>query len=151
MATSICKELGVKYVISKAQDEQHKNLLKKVGADLIVFPEVFMSKKLSIALTDPYANEILKISGKYKIVEIKCPAKWIEKSIVELNVRNKYNITIIFIKRNNEIIEPSPELVFEKGDGLIIAGADKNIESIENKLIDTVDFKDVFTDAFSEE
>ncbi len=151
LATLACKELGVKYIIAKAQNEQHKALLEKVGADLVIFPEVFMSKKLSLALTDPYSNEILKLTDKYKIVEIKCPAKWIDKSIVELNVRNKFNITIIFIKRNNEIIEPSPELVFEKGDGLIIAGADKNIEAIENKLIDTVDFKDILTDAFSEE
>ena len=131
LATLACKELGVKYIIAKAQNEQHKALLEKVGADLVIFPEVFMSKKLSLALTDPYSNEILKLTDKYKIVEIKCPAKWIDKSIIELNVRTKFNITIIFIKRNDELIEPSPELVFEKGDGLIIAGADKNIESIE--------------------
>ena len=151
LATLGCKELGVKYIIAKAQNEQHKALLEKVGADLVIFPEVFMSKKLSLALTDPYSNEILKLTDKYKIVEIKCPVKWVEKSIVELNVRNKFNITVIFIKRNNEIIEPTPELIFEKGDSLIIAGNEKNIEAIENKLIDTVDFKDVLTDAFSEE
>lgn len=151
LATLACKELGVKYIIAKAQNEQHKILLEKVGADLVIFPEVFMSKELSLALTDPYSNEILKLTDSYKIVEIKCPAKWIEKSIIDLNVRKKYNITIIFVKRNNEIIEPTSELIFEKGDSLIIAGIDKNIESIENKLIDTVDFKDVFTDAFNEE
>ena len=151
LATLGCKELGVKYIIAKAHNEQHKGLLEKIGADLVIFPEVFMSKKLSLALTDPYSNEILKLTDKYKIVEIKCPAKWIEKSIAELNVRNKFSITVIFIKRDGEIIEPNPELVFEKGDSLIIAGTDKNIEAIENKLIDTVDFKDVFTDAFSEE
>lgn len=151
LATLGCKELGVKYIIAKAQNEQHKALLEKVGADLVIFPEVFMSKKLSLALSDPYSNEILKLSDKYKIVEIKCPAKWDGKTIIELNVRKKFNITVIFIKRDGEIIEPTPELIFEKGDGLIIAGADKNIEAIENKLIETVDFKDVFTDAFSEE
>ena len=151
LATLGCKELGVKYIIAKAQNEQHKALLEKVGADLVIFPEVFMSKKLSLALSDPYSNEILKLSDKYKIVEIKCPAKWDGKTIIELNVRKKFNITVIFIKRDGEIIEPTPELVFEKGDSLIIAGNEKNIEAIENKLIETVDFKDVFTDAFSEE
>ena len=151
LATLGCKELGVKYIIAKAQNEQHKALLEKVGADLVIFPEVFMSKKLSLALSDPYSNEILKLSDKYKIVEVKCPAKWDRKTIIELNVRKKFNITVIFIKRNGEIIEPTPELVFEKGDSLIIAGNEKNIEAIENKLIDTVDFKDVLTDAFSEE
>ena len=70
LATLGCKELGVKYIIAKAQNEQHKALLEKVGADLVIFPEVFMSKKLSLALSDPYSNEILKLSDKYKIVEV---------------------------------------------------------------------------------
>lgn len=151
LATSICKELGVKYVISKAQDEQHKTLLKKVGADLVVFPEVLMGKKLSIALTDPYSNEIMKVSEKYKIVEIKCPTKWVGKSLEELAVRKKYSVTIIFIKREEEIIEPLAEVVFEKGDGLIIAGSIKNINLVENKSDDVVDITNTISDALSEE
>lgn len=151
LATLSCKELGVKYIIAKAYNEQHKDLLEKIGADLVLFPEVFMSKKLSLALTDPYSNEILKLTDNYKIVEIKCPGKWVGKTIEELAVRKKFNITIIFVKREEEIIEPTPDLALEKGDSLIIAGMLKNIEAIENKLIDTVDFTDVFTDAFSEE
>ena len=95
LTTSICKELGVGYVVAKARDEQHKAILKKIGADLIVFPEVFMGKKLSVALAEPYANEILKVSDKHKIVEIKCPPKWAGKSVEELAVRKKYAITII--------------------------------------------------------
>lgn len=151
LATLSCKELGVGYIIAKAHNDQHKDLLEKIGADLVLFPEVFMSKKLSLALTDPYSNEILKLTDNYKIVEIKCPSNWVGKNVLDLNVRKKFNITIIFIKRGEEIIEPVSESILEKGDSLIIAGTDKNIESIENKLIDTVDFTDVFTDAFSEE
>ena len=150
LATLSCKELGVKYIMATAHNEQHKGLLEKIGADLVVFPEVFMSKKLSLALTDPYSNEILNLTDKYKIVEIKCPVKWIGQSIRDLDVRKKFTVTVILIKRNNEIIEPDPDVVFEKGDSLIISGNYKNIEAIENKLIDTVDFKDVLTDAFSE-
>ena len=96
LATLSCKELVVNYIISKAHNDQHKDLLEKIGADMVLFPEVFMSKKLSLALTDPYANEILKLTDNYKIVEIKCPAKWVDKSIEEIAVRKKYCITIIF-------------------------------------------------------
>lgn len=151
LATSICKELGVGYVVAKACDEQHKILLKKIGADLIVFPEVFMGKKLSVALTEPFANEILKVSEKHKIVEIKCPTKWVGKCIEELAVRKKYSVTIIFIKREEEIIEPAPEVVFEEGDEIIIAGSSKNINSIVNKSDDTVDITTVLTDGLNEE
>ena len=151
LTTSICKELGVDYVVAKARDEQHKALLKKIGADLVVFPEVFMGKKLSVALTDPFANEILKVSEKHKIVEIKCPAKWVGKSIEELAVRKKYSLTIIFIRREEEIIEPTAEVVFEQGDELIIAGSNKNINAVVNKIDDTVDISNVLNDALTEE
>lgn len=151
LATSICKELGVGYVVSKARDEQHKTLLKKIGADLIVFPEVFMGKKLSVALTEPYANEILKVSQKHKIVEIKCPEMWVGKNIEELSIRRKYSITIIFIRREGEIIEPTPEIVFEKYDELIIAGSIKNINAVVNKIDDAVDITNVLNDALNEE
>lgn len=151
LTTSICKELGVDYVVAKARDEQHKALLKKIGADLVVFPEVFMGKKLSVALTEPFANEVLKVSEKHKIVEIKCPAKWVGKSIEELAIRRKYSITIIFIRREEEILEPAAEVVFEKGDELIIAGSNKNINSVVNKIDDTVDISNVLNDALTEE
>ena len=151
LATLSCKELGVKYIIAKAQNDQHKELLDRIGADLVFFPEVFMSKKLSLALTDPFSNEIIKLTDDFKIVEIKCPSNWVDKNIIDLNVRKKYNITIIFIKRDGKIIEPTGEEKLQKGDSLVIAGNSKNIESIENKLIDTIDFTDVFTDAFNEE
>lgn len=151
LTTSICKELGVDYVVAKARDEQHKTLLKKIGADLVVFPEVFMGKKLSVALTEPFANEILKVSEKYKIVEIKCPAKWVGKSIEELAIRRKYSITIIFIRREEDIIEPLADIIFEQGDELIIAGSTKNINSVVNKIDDTVDISNVLNDALTEE
>lgn len=151
LTTSICKELGVDYVVAKARDEQHKTLLKKIGADLVVFPEVFMGKKLSVALTEPFANEILKVSEKHKIVEIKCPAKWVGKSIEELAIRRKYSITIIFIRREEDIIEPLADIIFEQGDELIIAGSTKNINSVVNKIDDTVDISNVLNDALTEE
>ena len=151
LATLSCKELGVKYVIAKAQSEQHKELLEKIGADLVVFPEVFMSKKLTTALTDPYVNELIKLTNNYRIVEIKCPTNWVEKTIERINVRKKYNINIIFIKRDGVIIEPFLDAVLEESDSLVIAGTPKNIDAIENKVKDEINMKEVLSDAISEE
>lgn len=151
LATLTCKELKVPYIIAKAQTDEHKELLERIGADLVLFPEVFMSKKLTTALTDPFVNELIKLTDNYKIVEMKCPTNWVDKSIAGINVRKKYNITIIFIKRDGLIIEPYPEAVLEEGDSLVIAGTPKNIDAIENKVKDPMNFKDIFSDAFSEE
>ena len=146
-----CKELEVPYVIAKAQNNQHKELLDKIGVDLVVFPEVYMSKKLATALTNPLTNEISKITDDYKIVEIICPAKWVGKSVVELNIRKKYGVSIILIKSEETIIEPLPETVFEKGDSLFIIGSNKNIDSVENKIAEIVDLENRFIESSQNE
>ena len=151
LSTLICKELGVPYIIAKAQNDQHKELLEKVGANLVIFPEVYMSKKLATALVDPYANELVKLTDNYKIVEIKCPTGWEGKTIGEINVRKKYNVNIILIRREEDVIEPLPESLLEDGDSLVIAGTPKNIESIEHKVDEKVNMKTLFADALSED
>ncbi len=151
LATLICKELGVPYIIAKAQSDIHKELLEKVGADLVVFPEVYMSKKLTTALVDPYVNELVKFTDNYKIIEVKCPNNWEGRSIGEIGVRKKYNVNIILVRRGEEVIEPTPETDLQEGDFLIIAGTQKNIESIEHKVEEVVDMKTLFADALSEQ
>ncbi len=151
LATLNCKELKVPYIIAKSQSDQQKDILEKIGVDLVVFPEVYMSKKLSSALLDPLTNEIVKLTDNYKIVEIMCPTNWAGKSISEVNIRKKYGINVIFIKRDGNIIEPFPEAVLERADSIVISGTPKNIEVVENKIDDAVNLKDRFTDAISEE
>ena len=97
-------------------------ILEKIGVNLVIFPEVFMSKKLAKALTDPLTNEIAKISNDYKIVEMICPEKWADKSILDLNVRKKFGISVVPIKSGENLIEPLPETIFEKGDTLFVLG-----------------------------
>ena len=151
LATEICIELEVPYIIAKAQSDKHKILLEKIGANLVVFPEVYMSKRLVTALVDPFANEIIRLTDNYKIVEVVCPEKWVGKSLQEANVRKKFGITIIFIKRNGEILEPEADAVLEQGDILVVAGTPKNIDSIENKVTDFIDIRDIFQDASEDE
>ena len=151
LATLIVKELGVPYIIAKAQNEQHKDLLEKVGADLVLFPEVYMSKKLASTLSDPFSNDIISITDNYKIVETRCPQSWADKTIIDVNVRKKYGINIVVIKRDGETIEPMPETVMEKGDTLIVSGSPKNIETVVNKVNDLIDLKDILNEATTEE
>lgn len=147
LATEICIELQVPYIIAKAQSDKHKILLEKIGADLVVFPEVYLSKRLVTALVDPFANEIIRLTDNYKIVEMKCPASWHDKSLQELNIRKKYGLTIIFIKREGAIIEPFAEEVFKQGDILVVAGSPKNIDGVESKVTEFIDIRDIFQDA----
>ena len=97
LTTLICKELGVEYVVAKAQNEQHKKVLEKIGADMVVFPETYMGKKVANMLNNPSMNDIMNLTEDLKIVEIPTPDIWQDKSILDINVRQKYKVSIIFV------------------------------------------------------
>ena len=82
---------------------------------------------------------------------MKCPNNWVGKTIIDVNMRKKFGVTIILIKRGEDVIEPTAESVFEKNDSLVVGGALKNIDVVKNKTADMVDFTTVITDALSEE
>lgn len=133
LTTLICKDLGVKYVVAKAQNEQNKKVLEKIGADLVVFPEVYVGNKIASILTNPCINEIVNLNPVNVIAEMPLPEDWQNKTIIDIGVRKKYNITIIFIKRNEEIINPVAETMLLKGDVLIMAGDKKTLKQLSFK------------------
>ena len=151
LTTLICKDLGVKYVVAKAQNDQHKKVLERIGADMVVFPEVYMGKKVASMLDNPSMNEIMSLTDNYKIVEIPVPDGWCDKTIKEIDIRKKHKISVIFIKRGEEVISPEPETQFLKGDLLIISGDIKKIEDLSNKTSEVLDLTRSLQDALESE
>jgi len=151
LTTLICKDLGVKYVVAKAQNEQHRKVLERIGADMVVFPEVYMGKKLANMLTNPSMNEIMNLTDNYKIVEIPVPDDWCEKTIIDVDVRKKHRISVIFIKRGEKVVSPEAETVFQKGDILIVAGETEKLENLSNKTSEVIDVKHTLQDALQSE
>lgn len=139
LTTLICKNLGVKLVVAKANSEAHKEVLEKIGADVVVFPEDYTGQKVAKMLSNPSVNEIMKLTDKFKIVEIATPDDWQEKTILELNIRHKYHISVIVIKRDDYVIYPEPETELKKGDVLLVAGEPKRIAAISNGSSDVID------------
>ena len=139
LTTLICKDLGVKYVVAKAQNEQNKKVLERIGADLVIFPEVVVGKKIASMLSNPSQNEVLSLADNYVIAEIAIPDDWTQKSILESNIRKKYNVSIIFIKRQDTIINPEPETVLQQGDVLVVAGKKDKIDAISKKSSEVLD------------
>ena len=150
LTTLNCKDLGVDYIVAKAQTDQHKKVLERIGANMVVFPENYMGKKVANMLSNPSINEILNLTDSYKIVEIATPDKWINKSIGELNVRNKYKVSIIFVRRGEEIITPEAETVLNLGDILIVAGEENKLENLSNKASEVIDASHSLQDALEE-
>lgn len=139
LTTLICKDLGVNLIVAKANSEAHKEVLERIGADVVVFPEDYTGQKVAKMLSNPSVNEVMKLTDKFKIVEIAIPDSWQDKSIVEIDVRRKYHVSIIVVKRDDYVIYPEPETELKKGDILLVAGEPKRIEEITKYSTDVID------------
>jgi trk system potassium uptake protein TrkA len=145
MITLALKELGVKHVIVKAKSEIHAKILKRVGADRIVFPEREMAEKLAESLASPKIFDIIEVSDTYGIIEMVAPKKIVNKTLREVKMRDKYKVSIIAIKRKVPYSKPdgttdfkdeiivgpggSDELI--SGDVLILLGKNEDIEKVQ--------------------
>ncbi|GAB6171822.1 TrkA family potassium uptake protein [Paradesulfitobacterium aromaticivorans] len=121
LITLMLKEMGVKYVVAKAQTALHGKVLSRIGADKIIYPEKDMGMRLAYNLVTANIMDLIELSPDYSIVEIKAPAKFWERTLGELELRAKYGISIIAIKKAGEIvIAPGAEAKIEEQDILVI-------------------------------
>ena len=130
------KELGIKTIIAKAINKKHGKILIKVGATEIVYPEEHMGKRIAELIIDTDIKERLKFSDNFVLVEVKAPSTFWNNSLINLDVRNKYNINIVGIKKAQEEFIPNPtaNIIIEEGDILMIITDKKSVEAF-NKLI----------------
>ncbi|WP_243290878.1 TrkA family potassium uptake protein [Bacillus sp. FJAT-47783] len=134
LTTLMLKELGVKYITVKAQNDYHEKVLTKIGADSIVHPERDMGKRIAHNIISNNVLDYLELSDEHSIVEIVANENISGHSIIELDIRAKYGINIVAIKRDKEIIvSPQADEVIQKGDIMIVIGADVDINRFEKK------------------
>ena len=133
LATMMAKELGAKFVIAKAKNDIQKSILEKVGADRVVLPERDMGVRIANTLITTNIIDYINLSDKFAIVEIQPEKNWVNKSILDSNVRAKYGLNIVAIKRQNHIIvSPLPSEVIEEKDTLVVVGKNDVIQRINN-------------------
>lgn len=130
------KELGIKSIIAKAINKKHGKVLTKIGATEIVYPEEHMGKRIAELTMNTDIIEHLKFTDNFVLVEVKAPSIFWNNSLIKLDVRNKYNINIVGIKKSKGEFLPNPtaNVVIEEGDVLVIITDRKTVESF-NKLI----------------
>lgn len=125
------KEGGVSHVVAKASSEIHGKLLKRVGADLVVFPEHEMGCELARSLTRPGILDRFELDPDHSIVEVVVPQEFDGKSILELDLRSRYGLNVLAVCHNDRFeINPSPNLIFKKGSILVVIGANKGINQL---------------------
>ncbi len=134
LITLLCKEIGVKFVIAKAQSELHAKVLYKIGADKVVFPERDMAMRVVHNLVSSNILDYIEVTPEYSLVEIETLSHWVGHSLKELNIRGKYGISVLAIKHGKEIIvAPNGDDIINKDDILVVIGKTKDIARLENK------------------
>jgi trk system potassium uptake protein TrkA len=129
----LLKELGVKKVIAKALGKNHGQVLDKVGADWIIYPERDMGERVANQLLSPNMLNYIELSKEYNIEEIIVPSWMAEKSLRDLDIRAKYNVSVIAIVREgNIIISPSPDQNIHNGDLLVVIGNREDLADFSN-------------------
>ncbi|SHJ85490.1 trk system potassium uptake protein TrkA [Geosporobacter subterraneus DSM 17957] len=134
LITLIVKELGVKYVVAKAQNELHAKVLYKIGADRVVFPERDMGVRVAHNLVSSNILDYIELAPDYSIVEILALKDWEGKSLSELNMRARYGINVMAIKHGAEInISPNALDTIRKDDVLVVIGHNDDVQKLEKK------------------
>ncbi len=138
----LLKEMGIKKVMSRAINSQHASILAKIGVDRVVFPEENTAEQLVRSLLSPQIVDQLELTEDYSIVEVVPPKEFIDKTLHELNIRARYKVTVLGIKRKVPIIndagetDTKEEILFSldadekirQSDILIILGKNTDIE-----------------------
>ena len=134
LVTMMLKEMGLKYIIAKAQSALHGKVLEKIGVDKIVFPERDMGRRIARSLIIPNIKDYIELEPDYSVIEIEALPEFVDKSLSELDLRNKYGINVLAIKRENSFnISPQAKDVIKKGDFLIVIGETKKITELAGK------------------
>ncbi len=121
MAAMLCKEMGVKTVISKCSSEMNCKILSKVGADRVILPEQESGIRLAKNLLSSGFVDILEISSDVSMVELDVRPEWENKSLLELNLRKKYSINIVsIIEDGKATVNIDPEKPLKKTMRLIV-------------------------------
>ena len=127
--TSLLKDLGAQYVVSRAARDVHAKFLLRNGADEIVYPEKQLAKWSAIKFTSEHIFDYIELDSEYAVFEVDVPYNWAGKSIGNLNIRKKHKINLMAIKRNGSLeLAISPETRLTATDTLLVIGKYHDIQ-----------------------
>ncbi len=127
--TSLLKELGARYVVSRASQDIHAKFLLRNGADEIVYPEKQLANWTAIRFSSDHIFDYIELEGDNAIVEVAVPSHWIGKTVGELDIRKKYHINLLATKHNKNLeTSINAETVLTSDISLLVLGSHNNIQ-----------------------
>ena len=121
MAVTLCKEIGVETVIAKCANEMHQKILTRVGADKVVFPENESGIRLAKNLLSSGFVDMVSLAKNVSMIELDVKPEWAEKNLIELNLRKKYSINVVALRKGDMVsVDIDPNAPLGKEDKLIV-------------------------------
>lgn len=126
--TSLLKDLGAKMVVSRAASDVHAKFLLRNGADEIVYPEKQLATWTAIRYSANHISDYIELDDEYAIFEMAVPEAWFDRTVGEINIRQKYNITIMALKRDGKVdMDITSDTCFHRQDGMLVLGKNKDL------------------------
>jgi len=133
LTSIILKELGVKNIVAKAQNALHGKVLEKIGVNYVIYPERDMAIKVARSLVSRNFLEQINLSSTYGIIELYAPRTFVNKSLAEIGLRKKMQVSVLAIRRGDDIIvAPGPDEKILHDDVLVVLGSNVNLEIIND-------------------
>lgn len=130
--TSLLKENGAKYVISKATRDIQAKFLLRNGADEVIYPDRDMAEKVAVQYSADNVFDYIELDEEFSVYEIPVSKEWIGKSIKDIDIRAKYKINILGTKKQGEKMQlmPGADYVFESEEHLMVIGKQEDVNRI---------------------
>jgi trk system potassium uptake protein TrkA len=131
LTTTLCKELGVKNVIVKCANELQKKILTRVGADRVVFPESESGVRMAKNLLSSGFVDLMELSRGVSMIQLDVRQEWLGKSIIELNLRKKYAINVVAIRKGASVdVNVRPDTVLDGDMKLIVIANSERLNKL---------------------
>ena len=127
--TCLLKELGASFVVSRAERDGQEKFLLRNGADKVVYPEKQVAKWAAIRFSSNHILDYIELDEKHSLYEVSVPEAWIGKSVIQLDVRRKYNLNIIAVKKDSAMnFMVTPDTVMTSDMTLLVLGEYKALQ-----------------------
>lgn len=128
--TSLLKEMGAPMVVAKADRSLHARLLLKIGADEVVFPERDMAQRTAVRFSVNGALEYIELAPGYAIFELDVPDHWAGQTLIDLDIRKRWNVNVIGRKEEGAILPIDTAFVFAADTHILVAGRPDDISAM---------------------
>jgi len=141
LTTLILKEMKIPCVIAKAASDVHGKVLQKVGADRVVYPDRDVAARLARSLVSPSVLDYVEVAEGISVIEIAAPMEFVGKTLGELQIRKKYGVTVLVLRRakpdegkQETIVSPDADDTVELGDTIVVFGLDEKLRRLEQEI-----------------